>query len=203
MNSILRMWECTSLQFTTDHHKATSPWNTAQWWSHILKHMRPVLWSVLESELVSSTLKLVMAMGWEQWFVGSVYYSPRSGWEGSKRRVCMCVTDRTGRPYHSMFTHSKLSWNNSLSLRPNNGAGCRLRAQAGAELACATSKWKAEPGAIGRRHGGRGRILYVDSYTSRGADTPLTGTWARQRGERSVELGGGEGCNGEASGLCH
>ncbi len=32
--------------------------------------------------------------------------------------------------------------------------------------------------------------LYVDGYTSRGADTPLTGTWVVQRGERSVEPGG-------------
>lgn len=28
--------------------------------------------------------------------------------------------------------------------------------------------------------------LYVDGYTSRGADTPLTGTWVGQRGERGV-----------------
>lgn len=46
---------------------------------------------------------------------------------------------------------------------------------------------------MGRRHGGRrgGGVLYVDGYTSRRADTPVTGTWVGQRAERSVELGGG------------
>lgn len=83
-----KMWECCCLKFIMVHHRATSPLNAALLWSHILQHMRPVLRSGLKSELVSSILKPVIAMGWERWFVGSVYYSPRSGREGS---VCVCV----------------------------------------------------------------------------------------------------------------
>lgn len=41
------------------------------------------------------------------------------------------------------------------------------------------------PGPWGGGMGG----LYADSYTSCGADTPLTGTWVGQRGESSGGLG--------------
>lgn len=78
-------------KFITVHHRATSPLSACLWLSHILQHMRPVLWSVLKSELVSSILKPVIAMGWGQWFVGGVYYRPRSGREGSEECACVCV----------------------------------------------------------------------------------------------------------------
>lgn len=57
---------------------------------------------------------------------------------------------------------------------------------------------------VRRAGGGGGGSLYVDGYTSRGADTPLTGTWVGQREERGAgRKREGRGWSDEASGLCH
>lgn len=131
VNSCVRTWECSCLKFITGHQMATSPLKCR---------------SVMEPYSGTHEACLRICVG--KWISGldskaGDSNGPRAVicWQrilqphGQGRRdvcVCVCVRDRMGGPYHSVFTHSKLSWNNSLSPRPNNGAGCRPRAQAGA-----------------------------------------------------------------------